>query len=122
MALLRVFQKIEKDVWELTFVNDPEQLSESDKVLMRKQGEPEINLGGTFTGEFGEFTLEDKYAKVRADFPYTAKFDSTAAPFDSNIQDKVQAYLDEIVARFTDAFTTLREFTDTFSGEKTYNI
>lgn len=123
MALIRVYQTIEKDVWKLTFVNDPDNLSESDKLLMRKLGEPQIDLGGEIPGE-GEdaFILPNKYVKIRSDFPYTAEFDSNSAPFDTNTQTKVENYRDEIVSRFTDAFTALRAFTDTFTGEKTFNI
>ena len=36
MAVLRVFQKIDNDVWTLTFVNDQTELSDTDKKLMQK--------------------------------------------------------------------------------------
>ena len=123
MALIRVFQKIENDVWKVTFVNDPDQLTEADKNLIRKLGEPEVNVGGEIPGEGDDaFTLEDKYVKIRSGLPYTAEFDSRSAPFDTNTQQKVENYREEIIARFVTAFTDLRTFTDTFSGEKTYNI
>ena len=85
MALLRVFQEIDNDIWKLTFVNDPEYLSEGDKKLMSQFGEPEIDLGGTFLAETAnEFTLPTKKAKVRSDFPYTSSFDSRDADFEEN--------------------------------------
>lgn len=50
MAILRTFKSIENDLYILQFVNDTDALGEEDKKRMRKFGEPEINLGGTFIG------------------------------------------------------------------------
>lgn len=123
MALLRVYQSIDNDVWKLNFVNDPNQLSEGDKKAMRQYGEPEIEMGGTFLDNtINEFTLPLKKVRVRSDLPYTEEFDSRDELFETNTQVKVLAYRDEIVSRFTSAFTTLRAISDTFSGEQTYNI
>jgi hypothetical protein len=123
MALLRVFQEIDNDIWKLTFVNAPEYLSEGDKKLMSQFGEPEIDLGGTFLEDTAnEFTLPTKKAKLRSDFPYTSSFDSRDSDFSENTKIKVEGYRDAIVARFTDAMTDLREIEDTFTGERTYNI
>ena len=123
MALIRVFQAIDNDVWKVTFHNDPMELSEDDKKRMRKFGEPEIDLGGTFLeGTGDEFLLPVKKAKSRADFPYTAEFDSRDEPFDTNTSTKVVAYRTEILARITTALETLRDQTDTFTGELTYNL
>lgn len=123
MAILRVYQKQDNDVWKLTFVNDPLELSDTDKKKMRQFGEPEIALGGVYLASTGnEFTLPTKTGRIRSDFPFTQEFDSTAAPFDTNTQIKVEAYRDVIVSRFTSALITLRAITDTFTGEKTYTI
>lgn len=123
MALIRVYQSIDNDIWKVTFHNDPLELSEDDKKRMKKFGEPEIDLGGTFLeGEDDEFTLPAKKAKIRSDFPYTAEFDSRDSPFDENTSTKVVAYRTEIITRITDALETLRETPDTFSGELTYNL
>lgn len=123
MALIRVYQQIENDVWLVRFVNDPDKLSEDDKRRMRKYGEPEIDLGGVFMEDTpNEFTLPSKKAKIRSDFPYTQEFDSLTAPFDENTQTKVEAFRDEILSRIEDALDDLRSQTDTFSGELTYNF
>ncbi len=123
MALIRVTQEICNDVWKLTFVNDPLKLSEDDKLRMRRYGEPEIDMGGTFlTDTELEYTLSEKKAKIRSDFPFTQEFDSRDPDFDSDTQTKVEAYRDAIITRFTDAFTTLREIEDTFTADKVYNI
>lgn len=50
MATLRTYKSIENDLYILLFVNDADQLGEDDKKRMRKFGEPEIDLGGTFIG------------------------------------------------------------------------
>lgn len=123
MALIRVFQVIDNDVWKVTFNNDPVELSEDDKKRMKKFGEPEIDLGGTFLGTTdNEFVLPSKKAKIRADFPYTAEFDSRDSQFAEDTETKVVAYRTEILSRITTAFTTLRAQTDTFTGELTYNL
>jgi hypothetical protein len=123
MAIIRIYSTIENDLWKLTFVNDPVALGEDDKKRMRMYGEPEINLGGTFLASTqNEFVLPSKMAKIRSDFPYTAEFDSTAVPFDTNTQTKVEAYRTAILARFDTAFTALRAITNTFVTEVTHNI
>lgn len=123
MALVRVYQGIDNDVWSLTFVNDPSYLSEGDKKAMRQFGEPEIALGGTFLSETeNEFTLPAKTAKLRSDFPFTQTFDSRDETFSENTLTKVVGYRDAIITRITDAIEALREEADTFTGEHTYNI
>lgn len=123
MAILRVFQSIENDVWKLTFVNDAEALSDTDRKKMKQFGEPEIEVGGVFLeGDPNEFTLPTKSIKIRSDFPFVQTFDSKSEPFDVNTQTKVESYRDEIVDRFSTALLALRDMTDTFSGEKTYTI
>lgn len=123
MALLRVYQAIDNDVWKLTFVNDPIYLSDGDKNLMRKFGEPEIDMGGTFLAETANtYVLPSVKAKVRADFPFTQTFDSRDTDFSTATLTKVEAYRDEIVDRFTTAMTTLRTTADAFTGEQTYNV
>jgi hypothetical protein len=123
MAILRVYQSIDNDVWKLTFVNDPNNLSDTDRRLMRQFGEPEIEVGGDFdAGEPGTFSLPTKKVKIRSDFPFVQTFDATADAFNTNTQDLIEYYRDTIVTRFTAALTDLRETPDTFTGEKTYTI
>lgn len=123
MALIRVFQTIDNEVWKLTFNNDVQSLNEDDRKRMQKYGEPEVNFGGTFLGETDdEFTLPARYLKVRADLPTTVEFDSRTEDFETNTQTKVLGYRTEILSRITDAFEDLRALTDTFTGEHTFNI
>lgn len=122
MAKLRVFQTIENDIWQLRFELDPTSLSESDKDLMQKFGEPEINAGGSYLGEGDAFTLPDKYIKVRSGLPYVQSFDAKSSPFDTNTEVKVTGYRDAFITNYTTAFTTLRANSDDFTGEKLYTI
>jgi len=123
MAILRVFQSIENDVWKLTFVNDADALSDTDRKKMKQFGEPEIEVGGVYLEAApDEFTLPTKSVKIRSDFPFVQSFDSKSEPFDVNTQTKVEAYRDEIVSRFSTALVDLRNTVDTFSGEKTYTV
>ena len=122
-ALLRIKRYIDNDIWNLTFTLAVDKLPESDKELMRKFGEPEINIGGTFLADTANaYTLPDKYVKVRSDLPYTQQFDSKTAEFGTNTQVKVLAFQDDFVAKYSAAFTALRESVDTFTGEFIENI
>lgn len=121
--LFRVFQSIENDIWKVLIVNDPDKISDTDKKLMKQYGEPEINVGGTFlSGTGNEFTLPATYVKIRSDFPYEQDFDSTATPFDTNTQTKVEGWRDAVLSLIDTAITTLRANVDTFTAEITHQI
>lgn len=120
MTKFRTYRTIENDVWKVTFINDS--MSEADRDLMEKFGEPEINLGGTYGSSPNQFTLPDKYAKIRSDFPYTAEFDANDTPFDTNTGTKVSSYETGVITKITDALTTLRTNSDSFTGEQVYNL
>ena len=122
MAQLRVFQSIKNNRWTLLFKNETDILSDSDKALIAKFGEPQINVGGTYLGSTANtFTLPDDYVKLFSGFPYTRVFDASTTPFSTNTQTKVEGYRDAIVAAVTAALTTLRNNTDTFTSEKIYD-
>jgi len=122
-ALLKIKRSIENDVWRINFNLDAASIPESDKELMRKFGEPEINVGGTFTvPEVGDFTLPDKYIKVRSGLPFTQEFDSKSPEFLTDVQEKALAFEEEFVSRYAQAFTDLRVSQDTFTGERVENI
>ncbi len=119
----KVDQSIANEVWILLFTNVPEKIAESDKILMRHYGEPQINVGGTILdGEETEFTLPDRYLKIRSDFPFQSEFDSKGTPFDTDTQAKVEGYRDEILDRIETALTTLRANVDTFTDTKLYTL
>ena len=122
-AILKITKSIDNDIWKIAFSIDPLKFSESDKQLIAKFGEPEINVGGVFLdNDPKEYTLPNKFIKIRSGLPYTQEFDSRGAPFDTNTQIKADAYLDVFVDRYTDALTALRANQDSFSGEYLINI
>jgi hypothetical protein len=126
-AILKITRSIDNDIWKITFSLDPLKLSESDKQLMAKFGEPEINVGGEIGGpviqeEDTTYTLPAKYIKIRSGLPYTHEFDSRTAPFDTHTQEKAEAYQAVFVSRYTQALIDLRANEDTFSGEYLINI
>lgn len=47
---LKISRSIDNHVWKIIFSLDPSKFSESDRQLISKFGEPEINVGGTFLG------------------------------------------------------------------------
>ena len=123
MATLRVFKSIDNDVWKATFVNDPDKLSDTDKQLMKKFGEPEIQVGGDYAWTDGQtFTIPTKTVRIRTDFPFTQEFDATSTEFSSDTESKVTFYINTIVTRFTTALTDRRDTADTYTGEEVHNI
>ena len=136
MAKLRIYKSIENKDYLVVLENDPAALSSSDAERMQKFGEPEINLGGTiaYTTQSGSgtFTLPDKYARVRSDFPQRVEFDSTSTEFSQNIDEKIAGYITAITSRFSKAFSNpapgagetfgLRDLPDDYSGEQVVNV
>lgn len=125
-TLLRIRRSIENDIWKITFSLDLAALPESDKELMRKFGEPTIDVGGTFADPTYptafSYTLPAKLILVRTDMPYTQEFDSKSADFTTNTQAKALLYEDTFITRYQNAFTALRSLTDTFSGERVVTL
>jgi len=125
-TLLRIKRSIENDIWKITFSLDLAALPESDKELMRKFGEPSINVGGTFVDptipSAFNYTLPDKFILIRTDMPYTQSFDSKSAEFTVATQSKALVYENAFVLRYQEAFTALRTMTDTFSGERVVTL
>ena len=122
-ALLKIKRNIENDIWKINFSLDAVSLPESDKDLMRKFGEPTINIGGIFLeGTPDEYTLPDKYIRIRSDLPFTQDFDSKSLDFETNTQAKALAFQTTFVDNFTGALQTLRANADTFTGEYLENI
>jgi hypothetical protein len=124
--LLRIKRSIENDIWKITFSLDLAALPESDKELMRKFGEPTINVGGTFDDTSYPvtftYTLPDKFILIRTDMPYTQSFDSKSPDFSTATQAKALLYEQTFVTRYQAAFVALRTLTDTFSGERVVTL
>jgi hypothetical protein len=123
-ALLKIKRAIDNDVFKLTFSLDINSLPESDKELIRKFGEPQINIGGEYLPETDNtFSLPDKFLRVRSDLPYTQEFDAKSNLLGfASTEAQAYAFQAEFISRYTDAFLTLRSNADTFTGETVENI
>jgi hypothetical protein len=128
-ALLKIKRYIENDVWKLMFSLDAVSLSENDKELIRKFGEPEINIGGIYlSGSPEEYTLQDRYLRVRTDLPHIQEFDSkslnysTQAEAQAAAQTQALAFQTAFVTKYEEAFSILRTTGDNFTGEYIENI
>ena len=118
MAKLRIFQSIDKNDYNILFTNDTWDISTSDKDLIEKFGEPEVNFGGDFDNGAGiTFTIPDEFVKVVSGLPYKRIVDITIAPWDTDTAAKLELYRTTMTTRVTSAFTTLRSKADTFTNE-----
>jgi len=117
MAKLRVNQSIENTKRVFLFNHDLTALSQSDKDLLAKFGEPEINLGGTFTTSSVDWTLPNNYVKIVSGMPARMEFDVTVAPFSTATADRLTTYRTTVTSRFSTAITDLRANGDTFTNE-----
>lgn len=90
-----------------------EEFTELETKLMKKFGEPEIDVGGSFTGP-PAFTLDSDLKKIRAESPFEVVFDGQS---DIDAQDKATAWRNEMTTRINTAITDLLVLNDTFSGE-----
>jgi hypothetical protein len=123
-ALLKIKRSLDNDVFRINFALDSSTLPENDKELIRKFGEPQLNIGGVYLPETdNEFTVPDKFIRVRSDLPYTQEFDAKSNTLGfSSSQTQALAFQDEFVRRYQEAFTALRSLPDTFTGEFIENI
>jgi len=92
--------------------------SEADKDLMAKFGEPEIDVGGNFTGP-PAYDLSSKLVKIMSESPFTQGFDSDDY---GDAEDRAEVWKDEVSARISTAVAILRGNTDDFSGEEVENV
>jgi len=106
-----VSQYIENDVFKVNI--RAIEYSELELEKMASFGEPEINLGGTFTGPPG-YTLPDSYAKIKTGVPFLAACDVRDY---ANAEDRAVVWATEIVTRLKSAITSLRAMTDSYTGE-----
>lgn len=123
MTLLRIKRSIDNDVWKINFSLDVATLPESDKELIRKFGEPSIDIGSVYLeGTPNEYTLPNKFLRIRSDLPYTQEFDSKSPDFEAATQLKAEAFQTQFVSLYSAAFAALRANADTFTGEYVENI
>lgn len=117
MAKLRVVQTLDNNTRSFLFINETAALSQGDRELIAKFGEPEINLGGTFTTDSVDWTLPDSFVKIVSGLPVRKDVDISVAPFATNTTNRLATYRTTITSRFTAALTTLRANNDSFTNE-----
>jgi hypothetical protein len=95
-----------------------EDWSQADQELMAKFGEPEIDVGGSFTGP-PAYTLDTNLVRIMSESPFTQGFDSSDY---ADAQDRAEVWKDEVSTRISTAVATLRGNADNFSGEEVENV
>jgi len=90
-----------------------EEWSENDNESMASYGEPEIDLGGDFTGP-PAFSLPSTFSRIKSGSPFIGKFDGDD---EAEAEDFADVWATEIIARLKAEITTLRALSDEFTGE-----
>jgi hypothetical protein len=111
---IRVVKDVDDNVFNVNIFT--EDFSQADLDLMENFGEPEIDLGGSFTGP-PAFTLPNDLQRLKSDSPHVQSFDARdeLTPGDAEVQ--ANDWSSDIVQLIKDEMTTLRANVDGFSGE-----
>ena len=113
---IRIFSTVSDDVYRITMYT--EDWSQGDLKLMQLFGEPEIDLGGAFTGP-PSFSLPNRLVRIATGSPFSQSFD--ARDF-ANADERAVVWDDAIQVKIQAAVTTLRALQDTFTGEEVVNV
>lgn len=92
--------------------------SEGDKNLMSNFGEPEIDLGGSFTGP-PAFDLPNNLVRVMSEVPFTQSFDGGDY---ADADDRANVWGTKVSSRIVAAITTLRANADDFTREEVETV
>jgi hypothetical protein len=115
---IRTFKKLEGGVYRVAIYT--QDWSELDKQLMAKFDEPEIDLGGTFTGAPSvSYALDSVLMRIMSDDPFTAAFDIDDY---ADAHDRADVWADTVQTRITSAVTTLRLNADGYTGEEVTEV
>lgn len=109
---VRQFNEVNNDIFRV--VLKTEDWSEADQQLMEKFGEPEIDVGGVFTGP-PLYTLPSDLVKIASESPFVQDFDKRDHV---DAQDRATVWGTNITLKISTAITTLRSQTDTFTKEQ----
>lgn len=125
---IRIFKRIVDGVFDVRI--QTEDWSQHDIDLMVKYGEPEINLGGEIayvpvnvegsssSGGTETVLLDDNYARIMTESPFTYKFDSRDYDGVDNARQIASAWASEIEARIVDKVRMLRDKDTFFNTEE----
>ena len=114
---LRQFTALNNDVFTVTLIT--EDWSQNDVQLMEKFGEPQIDLGGTFTGT-PSYTLPTNLKNIMTESPFVQGFDYR--DFTTTTQARAALWATTMTTRIQAAVSTLRGNTDTFTGESVTTV
>jgi len=114
---IRTFFMLTNDVYRISIYT--EDWSEGDNELMQKYGEPQIDLGGTFTGTTPNFTLNNVLKNIKSESPFGQGFDIRDSEY---AKDRANAWAAELAVRINDAVDTLRENTDSYTKETVVTV
>ena len=107
---IRIVKTLSDNKYTMTIYTETDQ-GIDEKIL--KFGEPEINVGGSFTGP-PAFILPNLLRKIIKGFPYSAYLDKDT---DVNAETKIDIMADEIKQRIIEAVNILRSQADNFTDE-----
>jgi len=109
---VRTIKELEDNVYSVE--HQIPEFSGSDAELAEKFGEPEVQIGGTFTAGLDSVVIDSAFRKLPSGFPVIEQFHGS--DFD-DAGALASSYAATILTRITTAVTTLRANADTFSGE-----
>lgn len=114
---IREFYVLNDDVYKVSIYS--EDWSQRDKQLMGMYGEPEIQVGGIFTGTGGLFTLPTELLHVMSETPFIQGFDSRDYTYAENMADVWAATISD---RIEVAVAALRANDDDYTREEVINV
>jgi hypothetical protein len=86
--------------------------------LMANFGEPEIDLGGSFTGP-PAYDLPSNLARIMSESPFTQSFDERDH---ADAKDRANVWGDEMVDRIEAAVIALRALSDDYTREEVETV
>ena len=113
---IRSFYTLQNDVYKVKIVT--EDWSQGDTTLMATFGEPEIDLGGSFTGP-PSYDLPSNLAKIMSESPFTQSFDSRDY---ADAEDRANVWGSEIGDRIDAAVVALRAQADDYTREEVETV
>jgi len=113
---IREFYILDNDIYKISVYT--EDWSQRDKQLMGKYGEPEIQVGGKFTGSYG-FSLPTELLHVMSESPFVQSFDGRDF---THAEEMSNLWADKISERIGVEITTLRANDDDYTREEVINV
>ena len=107
---IKIVRKVEKSVYKIMRYTE---LTTTEKDIVKSYGDPDVQVGGVFTG----FTLPEALKKMQAGFnPFVQPFDGLELGFDT-ARERALNYQTVLHERLHQVIDDLREKVDGFNGE-----